>query len=233
MNINKPLFFAFILLSTSLVGFGQSANSQVSSSKTSEVAVASGSKRSKIASREIKRGWKNFQANGMEIQLPSYYEGGNTKNNPQDVIQEIEKAGMPSGSLTNDNIKDYELFAVNLEEARKGNIDFAGVIKQKLPASGTTQLIVDGFAKGISQNTPNTITEKKVIYLDNYEAGKVVYKDIDPQTNKVKNTVVSYLFEKNQTLWVVLYATSSESQLQKKLAIFKESANTFRINAKS
>ena len=70
MNFTKPLFFAFILLSTSLVGCVKSANSQVSSSKASKVAVASGARRSKIsATPEIKRGWKNFQADGIELQI--------------------------------------------------------------------------------------------------------------------------------------------------------------------
>ena len=110
-NIKKPLFFACILLSTSVLGFGQSANSQVPSSKISEAAVASSSKRSKIsASKEIKRGWKNFQADGIKLKLPSYYEGGNVKKNPQEVLKRIEKAGVPSGSIASNDIKAYDFF---------------------------------------------------------------------------------------------------------------------------
>ena len=93
--------------------------------------------------------------------------------------------------------------------------------------------MVNSFAKGISRSTANTIIEKKVISLDNYEAGKVVSKTIDSKTKKVKNIIVSYLFEKNQTLWVVAYTTDSESQFQKHLPIFRESVNTFRITENS
>jgi len=235
MNIKKPLFLAFILLSTSLIGCGKSANSQVSSSKASEVAVASGSKRSEIsASREIKRGWKNFQADGIELKLPSYYEGGNVKKNPQEVLQRIEKAGIPSGVITKTfRINDYELFAINPKEVSKGNISYIEVRKEKLPGSVPLQFLADSFAKGVSRRGSSIIMEKKVISLDNYEAGKVVFKNIDSKTNKVNAIGVSYLFEENQNFWAVSYATTSESQLQKQLTMFQESANTIRINSKT
>lgn len=230
MNIKKPLFFAFILLSISSIGCVKSANSQVSSSKASEVTVASGSKRSKIsASREIKRGWKNFQADGMEIQLPSYYEGGNTKKDSQGVLQRIEEAGIPSDLITNTfQINDYELFAINPKEIIKGNINYIEVRKEKLPASVPLKFMTDKFAEGVSQTGPN-IVEKKVVSLDNYQAGKVVFKVIDSQTNEVQGIGVSYLFEENQDFWAVTYVTNSESQLQKQLPMFQESASTFRI----
>lgn len=234
MNIKKPLFFAFILLSTSLVGCVKSANSQVPSSEASEVAVASGARRSKIsASREIKRGWKNFQADGMEIQLPSYYEGGDTKKNPQGVLESIEKAGIPSDLINNTfQINDYELFAINPKEVIKGNINYVEVRKEKLPASVSLKFMTDKFAEGVSQTGPN-IVEKKVVSLDNYQAGKVVFKVIDSQTNEVQGIGVSYLFEENQDFWAVTYVTNSESQLQKQLPMFQESASTFRITGKS
>ncbi|BAY81220.1 hypothetical protein NIES267_06950 [Calothrix parasitica NIES-267] len=234
MNFTKPLFFAFILLSTSLIGCVKSVNSQVTSSKASEVAVASGQRRSKIsASREIKQGWKNFQANGIELQLPSYYEGGNTKQNSQAVLERIEKAGIPSDLITNTfQIQDYELFAINPKEVIKGNISYIEVRKEELPASIPLQFMTDKFAEGVSQTGPN-IVEKKVVSLDNYQAGKVVFKVINPQTNQVQGIGVSYLFEENQDFWAVTYVTSSESQLQKQLPVFEESASTFRITGKS
>ena len=181
MNIKKPLFFVFILLSTSLISCGKSANSQVTSSKASEVAVASGARRSKIsATPEIKRGWKNFQANGIELQLPSYYEGGNTKQNSQAVLERIEKAGSDLISNTF-QIQDYELFAINPKEVIKGNISYIEVRKEELPASVPLQFMTDKFAEGVSQTGPN-IVEKKVVSLDNYQAGKVVINVIDSQT---------------------------------------------------
>ncbi|MEM7715485.1 MAG: hypothetical protein AAF349_18250 [Cyanobacteria bacterium P01_A01_bin.68] len=230
MNFTKPLFFAFILLSTSLVGCGQSANSQVPSSEESKVAVASGARRSKIsATPEIKRGWKNFQADGIELQLPSYYEGGNTKQNSQAVLERIEKAGIPSDLISNTfQIQDYELFAINPKEVIKGNINYIEVRKEELPASVSLQFMTDKFAEGVSQTGPN-IVEKNVVSLDNYQAGKVVFKVIDSQTKKVQGIGVSYLFEENQDFWAVTYVTSSESQLQQQLPMFQESASTFRI----
>ncbi|MDY6902243.1 MAG: hypothetical protein SWZ49_29855 [Cyanobacteriota bacterium] len=234
MNIKKPLCLAFILLSTSSIGCVKSANSQVPSSKASKATVAPSARRSKIsASREIKRGWKNFQAEGMELQLPSYYEGGNTKKNPQEVLQRIEKAGIPSDLITNTfQIQDYELFAINPKEIIKGNINYIEVRKEKLPASVSLQFMTDKFAEGVSQTGPN-IVEKEVVSLDNYEAGKIIFKVMDSQTNKVNGIGVSYLFEENSNFWVVTYVTNSESQLQKQLPMFQESASTFRINAKS
>ena len=234
MNFTKPLFFAFILLSTSLISCGKSVNSQVTSSKASEVAVASGARRSKIsATPEIKRGWKNFQADGIELQLPSYYEGGNTKQNSQAVLERIEKAGIPSDLISNTfQIQDYEFFAINPKEVIKGNINYIEVRKEELPASVSLQFMTDKFAEGVSQTGPN-IVDKKVVSLDNYQAGKVVFKVIDSQTKKVQGIGVSYLFEENQDFWAVTYVTSSESQLQQQLPMFQESASTFRIKGKS
>ena len=187
MNFTKPLFFAFILLSTSLTGCVKSANSQVSSSKASKVAVASGARRSKIsATPEIKRGWKNFQADGIELQLPSYYEGGNTKQNSQAVLERIEKAGIPSDLITNTfQIKDYELFAINPKEVIKGNINYIEVRKEELPASVSLQFMTDKFAEGVSQTGP-IIIGKVVVSLDNYQSGIVLFKVIDSQTNETQ-----------------------------------------------
>lgn len=234
MNIKKPLFLAFILLSTSSIGCVKSANSQVLNSKASKATVAPGARRSKIsASREIKQGWKNYQADGIELQLPSYYEGGNTKKDSQAVLQRIEKAGIPSDLITNTfQIQDYELFAINPKEIIKGNINYIEVRKEKLPNSVSMEFMTEKFADGVSQTGPN-IVEKKVVSLDNYQAGKVVFKVIDSQTKQVQGIGVSYLFEENQDFWAVTYVTNSESQLEKQLPMFQESASTFRINAKS
>jgi hypothetical protein len=235
MNIKKPLFFACILLSTSLIGYVQPANSQVSNSKDKEVSIASNRRVSKVsASREIKRGWKNFQVEGIQLQLPSYYEGGDTKNNPQEVLQRIEKAGVPSDFITkNFQLKDYDLFAINPKELSKGYINYVEVVKQEWSASVPLQLLTDNFAEGASQNNSNIILEKKVISLDNHEAGKVVVQLMDSKTNKVQGILVSYLFKENQSYWAVTYVTNSESQLQKQLSMFRESASTFRINSKT
>ncbi|MEM7580922.1 MAG: hypothetical protein AAF316_13955 [Cyanobacteria bacterium P01_A01_bin.80] len=234
MNFKKPLLFACILLSTSSISCIKSVNSQVSSSKVSKVAVASGSRRSKVsASSEIKQGWKSFQADGVELQLPSYYEGGDTKKNTQEVLERIEKAGIPSDLITNTfQINDYELFAINPKEVIKGNINYIEVRKEKLAASVSLNFITDKFAEGVSQTGPNIIG-KEVVSLDNYQAGKVLFKVIDSQTNETQGIGVSYLFEENQNFWAVTYVTNSESQLQKQLPIFQESAATFRITGKS
>ncbi len=234
MNIKKPLFFACILLSTSLIGYVQPANSQVSNSKDKKVSIASNRRVSKVsASREIKRGWKNFQVDGIELQLPSYYEGGNIKKNPQEVLKRIEKAGIPSDFVTNNFELSGDLFAINPKELSKGYLNYVEVVKREWSAIVPLQFLTDNFAEGASQNNSNIILEKKVISLDNHEAGKVVVQLMDSKTNKVQGILVSYLFKENQSFWAVTYVTNSESQLQKQLSMFQESASTFRINSKS
>lgn len=230
MNFKKPLFSALILLSTSLIGCGTSANSQTNDVKVSEKPAASGSQGSKSSKTEealIQKGWKQFQGQGLEIQLPKGYEGGNTKQNYQEVLQRIEKSGIERNNITdNFPIKSYEFFAVNTDKIKQGKMIAVNITIEEKPEDASLKDLMDAISEELVKNKSKSI-EKKIVDLDNYQAGRIIHQDT---TNNVKQAL--YIVENEQKIWLVLYTTLT-GDFKENLPIFQESIKTFQVTEKA
>ncbi|MCJ8279069.1 MAG: hypothetical protein MJK14_03780 [Rivularia sp. ALOHA_DT_140] len=235
MNFKKPLFITFVLLSTSFIGYSKSANSQDASSKVSDnlkpekaqILSSKSYKYSKQNKTAIKSGWQKIKGQGLELQLPKIYQGGNTKKNPEEFLQRIKKSGIEPNLITNSfKIKEYDLFAVNIEKLYQGEFIAVNVVTENKPPGLSIKNLTNKVAKSFSKTSTGSI-DKEIIDLNNYRAGKIIRED---SKSGVKQLV--YLVEDERKIWIVIYTTQINN-FASHLPVFQESIKTFKATAKN
>ncbi|MGD1873553.1 MAG: hypothetical protein ACFB02_10950 [Mastigocoleus sp.] len=239
MNIKKTFVFASLLLSTSLISCSKSANSQVPQLEVSESTTITESNSQKSTRKKLNSkisinrksqlqtissnsAWKTFQGEGVEIQLPQNYEGGNPKQDYEKIRQKIESTGRTSSSLIRAlSRRTSVLFAFDSDGARTGNFTNIIIVKNKIPQGISLENLSDVLADRMSQSGRKLI-EKKIISLDNYQAGKII-------TQKGVAKQLIYVITEGNNSSAVIYTTSANT-FQEYLPVFEESINTFKFN---
>ena len=235
INFRKSILSASLLLSLSLVGCG-SANSQISELNVSETpgetpsnspekaldkALSNGNGKSQSPRSSAQSNWKTFQGEGVEINLPQNYDGGNPRRNYEEISSKIERFGGESSRLNKTlTRKTSALFAFDKDGAKRGTFNNVIVVKNRIPSNISLNKLNDVLAQKMSEGDRELI-EKKIVSLNKYQAGRII-------TQKGAAKQLVYVIKEGTSSNVVIY-TSSDKEFQKNLPVFEESIKTLKI----
>lgn len=227
MNIKRTLLVTSLFLSTSLISCGRSVNSQVPNLEVSEYSTSKKAvpKKSQLSEITTKQGWKKLQGEGVELQLPKSYEGGNPKKDYKEIRKKVETLGNKSNSITRTlSRKTSAFFAFDSQGAKTGNFTNVIIVKDKMPRRISLKQLTNALAKRMSKGDRKLI-DKEIISLDNYQAGKII-------TQKGEAQQMMYLIKDGQNSWGVIY-TTTVNNFERHSPTFQESINTLRITTRT
>lgn len=171
-------------------------------------------------------GWERFNSPNAEIWLPENFEGGDISQDIDTIIEILSTPGSGYEYIANmieQNPSAFELCIYDSEISNSGLTTGALILKENIMPSMKLDYYADKIIKRASAEA--SFIEGKEVKLDRYDA---IQLTIEIKVNHVTTKELIYLIKNENTLWMILYATS-ESEFKEWLPIFEQSANTFLV----
>lgn len=169
-------------------------------------------------------GWKEFSAPGVSLWLPDSFQGGDLENDLDLITEQLKSRGA-----------EYEAVAKMIEQNRSAFIIWAfdsnlspgrplanvNLVKERVLSAVNPENYVDAIQSQLPSDF--SITERKKIKLEHYEALRLIIEMREPSIKEAM-----YIIKSGNTMWVVTYATGAD-EFEARLPIFEQSANTLRV----
>jgi len=165
-------------------------------------------------------GWTRFTGNGIELMLPSSYEGGDPAALAQELLELLDEspASASIAEAMRQNPTGYRLIAID-----RGNDSIVAVTVRDVPAEVSMTEYIDAVAAAIVEQTPGaSVLQKGVVPFRQGEAGWVLLEFVLVEEVSWQ---LSYGVRQGDQVWNFDYAGAREDypQLQ---PIFDQSLQT-------
>ena len=169
-------------------------------------------------------GWKKFEVERAELWLPKSYQGGNLKEDLEEIIATTKQFGPEFNQMVQMMERNKNLL---LLLAFDSNIGTSGGVTNvsiaSIPAPSSFSL--DQFQNMLIENLPPQlqILDREIVSLDRYRAGKLIWKG---SVRGFEGKVLQYILEKGNNIWFITYTTGLD-EFDQRLPVFEKSINTF------
>ena len=169
--------------------------------------------------------WEKFEAEGVELWMPSIYVGGDVDNDLDVIIERGKSLGPKYKEMVDMLEKNSSAFILLIFDpyvGPSGGMTNVNVVKEKVLSTIT----IDKYLEALSSQFVSysfQVLEQSIVQLDNYPAGKLVI-----QSNDLHVKEVMYVIKVKSTMWVTTYATGI-SEYSARRPVFEKSANTIKI----
>ena len=172
--------------------------------------------------------WKFIKGNGVEISLPSSYEGGNPSNK-QDLnalaskLKTINPEYEQRIAAIKQNPNAIALLAFDTQNNQSGFLTNVNVTTQSVE-NGTT---LDKYLQAATQQltTQYDILERKVVLLGKEKVGRIITQ---PKTSGAPIKQLFYIVPQGNRFWLITYSTS-KTEFDQRLPNFEKSIRTFKL----
>lgn len=171
---------------------------------------------------------KKIQGDGVELSVPTDYEGGNPSKDLDSISQKLtainpqyQKALEPLKK----NPSAVSLLAFDLQSAKSAQPTMINVSKRKVPAEMSVEQALNKATQQLQP--PYQVLEQKVVPVEKYQAGRILVQVPAPKP-QVKQ--LFYIIKNGNTFWVVTYV-SSVDKFDQLLPTFEESIRTFNLTS--
>lgn len=224
------LIVCMLLLSTA-VGCSKAtpeAKTSPSAGDTSSTAAVPSTGTASPTAANTQVNLKKIQGNGVELSVPTDYEGGNPSTD-LDTLSKKLTAINPKYDKALEPLKKnpsaVAFLAFDVQSAKTGQPTNVNITKQKAPPGLTVEQAMNKAAQQLQ--APYQVLEQKVVPLDKYQAGRILAQVPNPNP-KVKQ--LFYIIKNADTFWVLTYVTSAD-KFDQLLPTFEQSARTFNVKS--
>lgn len=169
-------------------------------------------------------GWERFAASGIEVWLPSSYEGGEPSKGDLDaIVDALKLTGRSDFASYVEAVKSaFVLLMIDNDLANVGAS--VSVAKAPAPSALGLEAIVEANIRQLPAGV--VIMERRPYTLGNRPAVRLAL-EIDADFGTVSEFL--YVFKSVNAYWVVVYA-APKSAFERNIPIFEESASRLRIS---
>lgn len=171
-------------------------------------------------------GWKVFTGEGVELSLPSNFEGGDPEASRERLLELIQTLG-----------PEYERYLEAVEQNPSGMVLMAfdlessassmGVTRREIPPEMTLEEYMNGLLNALVEEVPGTsVIERSVIEREKDQAGRVI---LEFETIDVVSRQLTFVFLKGGKVWTLSYASARERFVEM-LPTFEQSMLTFKYS---
>ena len=172
--------------------------------------------------------WKFIKGNGVEISLPSSYEGGNPSNK-QDLnalaskLKTINPEYEQRIAAIKQNPNAIALLAFDTQNNQSGFLTNVNITTQAVE-NGTT---LDKYLQAATQQltTQYDILERKVVLLGKEKVGRIITQ---PKASGAPIKQLFYIVPQGNRFWLITYSTS-KTEFDQRLPNFEKSIRTFKL----
>lgn len=170
-------------------------------------------------------GWEKFEGGDVELWLPEVFVGGDLTNDLEVIVNNLRSLGSEFdqfADMIEQNPGMFVLLAIDPTLGANRFLTNVNVVKEQVISAITLDTYMDSAVDQFL-SLGFTLIDRKIVQLDNYEAGTFV---VQAETHGSK--AVDYIIKVNNTMWVITYTTSI-GEFEERLPMFEQSANTFKI----
>jgi len=168
-------------------------------------------------------GWAAIPGNGIELSLPTSYDGGDAVALAQELADQI--ATLPEyadlAEAVRQNPEGYRLLAI---DRQTGSI--IAVTLKDVPSSMPMSDYVDGWTKAVLQLSPGSaVIDQGLVQFRDAEAGRVI---VEFNVQGSSSWQLCYIVRQGEQIWTFNFGAAKEDfyQLQ---PIFEQSLQTLRF----
>lgn len=169
-------------------------------------------------------GWRVFTGEGVELSLPSNFEGGDPEVSRERLLELIRTLG-----------PEYEKYIEAVEQNPSGMILMAfdlessassvGVTKREVPPEMSLEEYMNGLLNALVEQVPGTsVIDRSVIERDGDQVGRVV---LEFETGEAVSRQLTFIFLEGGKVWTLSYA-SARDRFEQLLPTFDLSMLTFK-----
>ncbi|NEO27228.1 MAG: hypothetical protein F6K03_10110 [Kamptonema sp. SIO4C4] len=172
--------------------------------------------------------WKVIQGEGITLNLPNRYEGGNPRTD-LDAIEAKLKESAPeyAGRLQalKANPNSLALVAFDFQGDTPEQFTHVNAASETTPEDVSLDAYMDAVGQTLSQLY--TIEKQEIVSVGDYQAGQIIG---EVEANNTTMKQLFYMIPQGQQFWIVTYATSAD-QFADRLPEFEQSIQTVQIEA--
>lgn len=204
-------------------------NASSSAENATETGAASPEKESQPSENNTatpEEGWKMLQGEGISISLPEQYEGGSPRTDLgkiEERLQEVAPEYVDRLQSLKENPNSLALVAFDFKGDTPESFTHVNAASEQAPPDVSIDAYLDTVSQTLAQLY--TIEEQQVISVGDYEAGKII-GEIEANGTKMKQ--LFYMIQKEETFWIVTYATPSE-EFEQRQGEFEQSIQSVQF----
>lgn len=168
-------------------------------------------------------GWALVSGSGVELQLPTSYDGGNPEVRTQELIDLVSTApGYEDlAELLRENPVAFRLLAMDL-----GTGSIVAVTDKDVPPEMPMAEYVDGWAAAVLRLSPgSSVIEKGIVQFREQETGRVILEFV---VENESSWQLCYLVRREAQVWVFNFAAAKEDFYQIQ-PIFEQSIQSMQF----
>lgn len=170
--------------------------------------------------------WKVFTGGGVEVALPSRFEGGDPEASRERLLELIRSLG-----------PEYERYLEAVEQNPTGMVLMAfdlessastmGVTRREIPPEMTLEEYMNGLLSALVEEVPGTsVIERSVVEREKDQAGRVI---LEFETGDAVSRQLTFVFLKAGKVWTLSYA-SGRDRFDEMLPTYELSMLTFKYS---
>ncbi|WP_017306903.1 hypothetical protein [Spirulina subsalsa] len=175
-------------------------------------------------------GWQTIQGNGLALQLPARYQGGNPKtdlNRLEAQLTAINPAYADRLAGIKENPDAIAFLAFDPQSAAtSGFLTNVNIATENIPSEIGIETYMEAAKEQLA--ALYTLEEPQMVDLQNgKKAGRLV-GEIDTDSAKIKQ--LFYMIQEGEQIWIVTYAATSE-EFNRLLPEFEQSIKTLELGS--
>lgn len=171
-------------------------------------------------------GWRVFTGEGVEVALPSNFEGGDPEASRERLLELIRTLG-----------PEYERYVEAVEQNPSGMILMAfdlessassmGITRREVPPEMSLEEYMNGLLNALVEEVPGTsVIDRSVIERDKDQAGRVI---LEFKTGDAVSRQLTFIFLEGGKVWTLSYA-SARDRFDQLLPTYDLSMLTFKYS---
>ncbi|MDB9313341.1 DcrB-related protein [Spirulina sp. CS-785/01] len=219
-------FQGLLLLSFCLISvWGCNAETKPQNQATASSTTATENEVQSTLEVEPNPNFASLEGKGITLDLPKGFEGGDPRDDIEDIAQNLEGAGEKYQNLSEAlraSQKSVQLIAFDTENSQSGFVTNVNVTQQPLPEDVEFDQLMDGVVSHL-QELGYEIEEQNAIAIHDQTTGQLV---VNIQAGETQISQLVYAIPNQDEFWLVTYSTPS-NEFEQRREDFEQSIVTF------
>ncbi|MDB9313340.1 hypothetical protein PN462_09540 [Spirulina sp. CS-785/01] len=171
--------------------------------------------------------WQAIQGEGISINLPNHYAGGNPRTDLESIETKLKEAApeyVDRLQALKNNPNALALVAFDFKGDTPEQFTHVNAASEAVPEDITLENYLEAVGQTLSQLY--TIEQQEVVPVGDYQAGKILG---EVEANNTTMKQLFYMIQQGERFWIVTYATSAD-QFTDRLPEFEQSIQTVQID---